>query len=687
MAKLLKSLLLLVFFLPTAFLPQSKAIPPMVLDVGNIHMKMDSQMGDGGLQSQFSWNLVGMNRDKTEIFYWPRDEWQSNMLYQIFNPVSLGDSGIIDQNGVKRLLYLNGDALTNSGKTVWAQETRRYRPPHVTVDGKVMTSPYVWKVDPTLKSDIKLEFEDILPQFGIRSHVEIFGFSSTYFSDFFIWKATHKFTGEITTPDDTAKYSKRIPDQTIKFWWPIAFTFGPTKSGERAVNGGFDFEGNDDLDNWFKKKSELVTSGSRDSLYVAYYQDSNNSRMNLTPYANGSIDDTGDPDRTNGHLYSTQLPGYTLLYADKSNVEKTDDPKQPYSMPHAGIDNDFWGRRDLGLKLTYRGDDSRGRFPGQPATKEKGPMRFITVGPYELTKDSKTGRYDSLTFVYAVGAGSIGWKAADSVGKLWFKGQINDSEKDAWILKGKDSLWKAMDMANWVWNRISKKQTIPSPPPPPDVDITSGKGSITIRWSYPDPSYFKDAETCVDDWQAWRIYRKKGGPLVNDPLDQRNGERWQMIFETNDRNTLSFVDTTAGAGTEYYYAVTALDNGTQNSSGLLTGVRLESSRFVNMSTALAYITGINDKDNITNYSYSLGQNYPNPFNPVTAITYTIPKESHVELVVYDMLGRTAATIVDKEQAAGEYKVQFDGSSLPSGIYIYSIHTSEFRASRKLLLLK
>jgi hypothetical protein len=234
---------------------------------------------------------------------------------------------------------------------------------------------------------------------------------------------------------------------------------------------------------------------------------------------------------------------------------------------------------------------------------------------------------------------------------------------------------------------MPKKETIPSPPPPPDVDITSGNGSITIRWSYPDPSYFKDAETGVDDWQAWRIYRKKGGPLVDDPLDKHNGERWQMIFETNDRNTLSFIDTTAGSGSECYYAVTALDNGTQNSSGLLTGVRLESSRFVNMSTAPAYITGIDKNDKTTEYSYSLGQNYPNPFNPISTIIYTIPKESHVELKVFDMLGRIAATIVNKEQSAGEYKVQFNGSSLPSGIYIYSIKAGQFRDSKKLILLK
>jgi hypothetical protein len=85
--------------------------------------------------------------------------------------------------------------------------------------------------------------------------------------------------------------------------------------------------------------------------------------------------------------------------------------------------------------------------------------------------------------------------------------------------------------------------------------------------------------------------------------------------------------------------------------------------------------------------YKLEQNYPNPFNPATTINYSLPKQSYVEMRVLDLLGREVTTLVKKEQSAGEYKVQFDGSSLPSGIYIYSIHAGEYRDSRKLMILK
>ena len=575
--------------------------PPMMMDVGNFNLSMNKLMGEGGLQTQFSWMLTGNDRQKTEIFYWPQDQWQSNMLYQIFNPLVLGDNGILNPSGVRDPMYIavGNDALINSGKTDWSREVRRYRPPVVVVDGIPLTPPYRWYVDPTLKSDIKIDFEDVLGQFGIRSHVEMYGFSNPDFADCFIWKATHKFTGELKVPREASARTDTVPDQTLQFWWPISFSFGASKAGERYVNGTFSYEGVDDLDSWFKRKSSLVTSRTRDSLAVGYYYDW--AGKSTTVYPNGSKNDTGDPDRGTGFLHSPQIPGFTLLYADKSYANKVDDVSQPYAMPHAGINKDLWGRRDLGLKLTYRGDDARGRFPLDPVTAgittdpDYGPMRMITVGPYELTKNKAQGRYDSLTFVYAVGVGSIGWDLADSIGRLWFNGQITDSAKAAWIMKGRDSLWKVLDNAYWAWDRLSRGLGVPSPPPPPDITVTSGPNQISVAWSYPDQSYFKDPETGVDDWYAWRVYRKRGAFLVDDPLDEKSGARWQLIYETTNRLQTSFVDLSVQRGVDYYYAVTAVDNGTQNTAGPSPGKRLESSRFVTRSQlpAVSFKPGLN----------------------------------------------------------------------------------------------
>jgi Secretion system C-terminal sorting domain len=85
--------------------------------------------------------------------------------------------------------------------------------------------------------------------------------------------------------------------------------------------------------------------------------------------------------------------------------------------------------------------------------------------------------------------------------------------------------------------------------------------------------------------------------------------------------------------------------------------------------------------------FSLSQNYPNPFNPTTVITYSIPEVSNVKLKVYDMLGREIKTLVNKEQNAGVYNIEFNAANLSSGVYFYKIEAGSFVASKKILLLK
>ncbi|GBD86987.1 hypothetical protein BMS3Abin03_00912 [bacterium BMS3Abin03] len=87
------------------------------------------------------------------------------------------------------------------------------------------------------------------------------------------------------------------------------------------------------------------------------------------------------------------------------------------------------------------------------------------------------------------------------------------------------------------------------------------------------------------------------------------------------------------------------------------------------------------------HSFSLSQNYPNPFNPTTTIAYKIPNENFVTLKIYNSLGEEIITLVNEVKQAGSYTVEFNGSSLPSGVYFYRLIAGNFVASKKMILIR
>ncbi|MGE5432541.1 MAG: alpha/beta hydrolase-fold protein [Syntrophomonadaceae bacterium] len=84
---------------------------------------------------------------------------------------------------------------------------------------------------------------------------------------------------------------------------------------------------------------------------------------------------------------------------------------------------------------------------------------------------------------------------------------------------------------------------------------------------------------------------------------------------------------------------------------------------------------------------SLMQNYPNPFNPSTTIRFSIPSAEHVILKIYDVLGKEVATLMDENKPGGNYKIEFNGSNLSSGIYFFTLHAGKFMQTKKLILMK
>ena len=86
-------------------------------------------------------------------------------------------------------------------------------------------------------------------------------------------------------------------------------------------------------------------------------------------------------------------------------------------------------------------------------------------------------------------------------------------------------------------------------------------------------------------------------------------------------------------------------------------------------------------------TYSLSQNYPNPFNPSTEIDFALPEATPVQLVVYDIMGREVARLVDGVLPAGQHRATWQAEGVPSGVYLYRITAGAFTETRRMVLLK
>jgi hypothetical protein len=86
-------------------------------------------------------------------------------------------------------------------------------------------------------------------------------------------------------------------------------------------------------------------------------------------------------------------------------------------------------------------------------------------------------------------------------------------------------------------------------------------------------------------------------------------------------------------------------------------------------------------------SFALQQNYPNPFNPKTVVGSQLPVVSNVRIVIYDLLGREVAVVVNERRPAGFYEDSFDARGLASGVYVYRMTAGSFVQSRKMVLAK
>ncbi len=155
-------------------------------------------------------------------------------------------------------------------------------------------------------------------------------------------------------------------------------------------------------------------------------------------------------------------------------------------------------------------------------------------------------------------------------------------------------------------------------------------------------------------------------------------------FWISRNNSAIYKTTNAGENwtTDYTAPQIVLDIAIARNGNRLWAIGLNG--FISRSEGTVSINNISS--NIPD-KYSLSQNYPNPFNPTTKIKFDIVKSDFATLKVFNSTGQEVSRLVEQNLQPGTYEVSFDGGSLTSGIYFYTIHTGDFMKTKKMVLVK
>jgi len=154
------------------------------------------------------------------------------------------------------------------------------------------------------------------------------------------------------------------------------------------------------------------------------------------------------------------------------------------------------------------------------------------------------------------------------------------------------------------------------------------------------------------------------GTGVGVLLSTNNGRNWTQV---NNGLTCTYVNALAVSGTNIFAGTYRSGVWKRPLSEFTTDVSKE-------------IKGLPQE-------FTLFQNHPNPFNPNTVISYSLPSDSKVKLIVYNTLGQKVKILENEFKNAGNYSVTFNASELPSGIYFYKLETGQFSQIKKMILIK
>jgi len=618
----------------------------------------------------------------------------------------------------------------------------RYQPPSIFVDGLEISEPFPRagdEINPAKipgTADILVE-SVINTQIGLTIHQRVIAFSQKNHDDYIIWDMVWKNTGNVDS-DDEIELEGQVLD-SLYFRRQFHFVPGGNLGGIRPTWVGY------------------YGAKTTDTLRVIYGYDAWDKGANHDSYgqldlSTGFIQkpqrigeailfvsrspqefDVNDPTQpqmtcSNNYLQPHETSGQSMSPEDMMKVHRfhvlglkavpeVNAPyiQDPISMGGLGIIDIYPGTHHNVMVEDL--EDAAYPEPGESWIYGGWRMNgYYSIGPYKLNFG------DSVRVVWADVVGTISPKKAWEIGKAWLNGECtwdgpsklpppaqrvydrdgnswsapgykttqgvddNDIAKDNWISTGTDSLFFNTNAAQWAFNH---NYEIPIPPPPPEkIEVFSLPDRIHIKWGSQSES--------APDFAGYRVYRAKGGTVYSEKTGVVTGD-WELIFEcgegTGNPLTHEFDDTTAIRGADYYYSVTAFDDGKSNAPGV-KGVSevLESSMIQCRTTEPASLTKPPSDD------LSKIRVVPNPFNvsaqelqfpgtPDKILFVNLPGQCTIR--IFNVSGDLIRTIEHTDgsgdhawvtDTGNQYLTTETGQIVVSGVYIANITTPDGRST-------
>jgi len=499
---------------------------------------------------------------------------------------------------------------------------RREAPPTITVDGERIDDPFPLtaadEVNPEYiaqwggTADIMVE-STINTSMGVTINQRCFAWSQANHDDYIIYDWTFTNTGNIDLDDEIELDGQTLED--VYFWRANNFVTGASR-------------------NWNSEYGAVPGDSVR--VVYAYPERSEGAE----------VDDVGDPRpedpegiRQGGFLRRPYCIGEAMLHVDTSPDDPTDDPTQP-RMTHVETAERLWAKlhaennseadhatlynaMQFGFGEPLQTGVYPGTYHGVPLDQrgylnaEEAPWWAWRACSYTSSGPFQFGFGQSIRIVWATVTGSISRELGYDIAKAWYDGTAaetwtgpyklpppyddhpelaptdNDMAKDSWVFSGIDSL--ITNAYNATWNAQHDYQ-VPVPPPAPNIVITSLPDKITISWG---------TESEVGDFAGYRVYRALGAP---------NDENFSLVWQCgpgtdNPQVVNSWDDEAPQRGEEYYYYVTAFDDGSENVPGVNGVVEsLESGSYLNRTSLPGILTREAKSD------LSSVRVVPNPYN-------------------------------------------------------------------------